>query len=627
VKFLLYSNAPTAATGYGVQARLLADRLSAAGHQVAIQCTWGHQVRIIDWQSPSGHKVRLYPSGKLDNSVDVIHANAEHWFEADPEAGWIIPIIDVFVLANHPTLKEWRIAAWTPVDHLPAPPEVLRFFHNTRATPIAMSRFGQQMLGQAGLDPIYVPLAVDTSVYKPTFKLDVDGDTVTARQLFRIPDGAFVVGMVAMNKGWSKDRKGFNEAFRAFGEFWKTHQHAVLFVHSDQRGVCQGINLTELATHAAIPPHALIWTDQYAYEIGLPPEMMAAAYTAMDVLLAPSHGEGFCVPLIEAQACGTPVIVSDFSAQPELVGAGWKVRGQAEWDPTQSASYLQPFTHDVLAKLHEAHDADLEAMQQQAIEFAARYDVDRVFDEFWLPALAELDPPPPEPKPVMTAVDVIVPLMRPENMDRLMMSIGRDSAVKVLVVHDGLDVSGYPVQSIDTRCDLTSYAEKVNFALEHSTAEWVLVVGDDVEFADGWFTAAIEASTRGDVIGTNDSEEGRVRNPDVAAGRHADHFFIRRSYIDDIGSSLDGPGVAMPTSYKHWYVDREVIQLARARKVYVHAPDCRIIHHHPGYDGDEAARMADPTYASAVDAAEHDEREFLSRAPMIEAHRVAAGAR
>jgi hypothetical protein len=218
-------------------------------------------------------------------------------------------------------------------------------------------------------------------------------------------------------------------------------------------------------------------------------------------------------------------------------------------------------------------------------------------------------------------------LMRPENMDRLMRSLGRDPAVKVLVVHDGLDVSGYPVQSIDTRCDLTSYAEKVNFALGHSTAEWVLVVGDDVEFTPGWFTAAVEASTRGDVIGTNDSEEGRTRNPDVAAGRHADHFFIRRSYIDDIGSSLDGPGVAMPTSYKHWYVDREVIQLARARKVYVHAPECRIIHHHPGYDGDEAARMADPTYASAVDAAEHDEREFLSRAPMIEAHRVAAGAR
>jgi glycosyltransferase involved in cell wall biosynthesis len=66
-----------------------------------------------------------------------------------------------------------------------------------------------------------------------------------------------------------------------------------------------------------------VWVDQYAYRLGAPAEVMAATYSAMDVLLAPSHGEGFCVPLIEAQACGTPVIATDFSAQPELVGAGW----------------------------------------------------------------------------------------------------------------------------------------------------------------------------------------------------------------------------------------------------------------------------------------------------------------
>jgi glycosyltransferase involved in cell wall biosynthesis len=33
---------------------------------------------------------------------------------------------------------------------------------------------------------------------------------------------------------------------------------------------------------------------------------------------------------IEAQACGVPVIASDFSAQTELVGAGWLVKGQLQ---------------------------------------------------------------------------------------------------------------------------------------------------------------------------------------------------------------------------------------------------------------------------------------------------------
>jgi hypothetical protein len=143
-----------------------------------------------------------------------------------------------------------------------------------------------------------------------------------------------------------------------------------------------------------------------------------------------------------------------------------------------------------------------------------------------------------------------------------------------------------------------------------------------VEFAPGWFAAALEPSRRFDVIGTNDSEEGRVRNPDVAAGRHADQFFIRRSYIDEQGSSLDGPGVAMPEAYRHWFVDREVIELAKARGVFGMAPDCRIVHHHPGYDGNEKAREADPVYMAAVEHAETDQATWLSRAPLIEQHRV-----
>ena len=43
-----------------------------------------------------------------------------------------------------------NIASWTPVDHEPAPPKVVDFFTETGAIPIAMSRFGERMLGTAG---------------------------------------------------------------------------------------------------------------------------------------------------------------------------------------------------------------------------------------------------------------------------------------------------------------------------------------------------------------------------------------------------------------------------------------------------------------------------------------------
>jgi glycosyltransferase involved in cell wall biosynthesis len=616
VKFLIHSNGPTIATGYGVQTRQLATRLAAAGHEVAVSHTYGHQGGIVPWKTPLGDTVMMYPSGWKEQSNDVIAAHAEHFFQGDPSAGWIIPLMDVWGLVN-PKLAEFQVAAWTPVDHQPCPTDVLAFFHRTGATPIAMSKFGERELFEAGLDPVYVPLAVDTKAYKPTFNIDVAGQTVDARTLFQLPQDAFVVGMVAMNKD-PMDRKNFHGAFRAFGQFWQSHQNAVLFVHTDHSGAAGGFDLKTLAIHCGIPHHALVWTDQYAYRLGFPAEMMAAAYTAMDVLLAPSRSEGFCVPLIEAQACGTPVIASDFSAQPELVGAGWLVSGQPEWDPAQRSSQLCPSVVDIVARLEEAYAADLPALGLQAQQFAARYDADVVFDEFWRPFLATLEPAPVVVKPKMERVDVIVPAVRKGNKDRLLRSYEATAPLDKTAMFFGERVE-------DGETPSKSYAENVNRALGNYTADWVLIVGDDVEFTPGWFEAAQAISDRYDVIGTNDSEPGRVRNPAVAAGRHADHFFVRRSYIEDEGGSLDGRGSLMPTCYRHWYVDKEVIGLAKARGVFGMAMDSVIVHHHPGYDGDEAARAADPTYMAAVDGSEADRKTFMKRAPLIEGHRVGRG--
>ena len=43
-------------------------------------------------------------------------------------------------------------------------------------------------------------------------------------------------------------------------------------------------------------------------------------YNAADVLVAPSLHEGFGITLLEAMACGTPVVTSNVSAMPEVVG-------------------------------------------------------------------------------------------------------------------------------------------------------------------------------------------------------------------------------------------------------------------------------------------------------------------
>jgi glycosyltransferase involved in cell wall biosynthesis len=52
----------------------------------------------------------------------------------------------------------------------------------------------------------------------------------------------------------------------------------------------------------------------------VPEEALPGIYSKAMLLVLPSHDEGFGLPVLEAMACGTPVIVSDGGALPEIVG-------------------------------------------------------------------------------------------------------------------------------------------------------------------------------------------------------------------------------------------------------------------------------------------------------------------
>lgn len=53
---------------------------------------------------------------------------------------------------------------------------------------------------------------------------------------------------------------------------------------------------------------------------GVPLEITARFYQAADVFVYPSFTETFGLPILEAMACGCPVVTSDLSAMPEIAG-------------------------------------------------------------------------------------------------------------------------------------------------------------------------------------------------------------------------------------------------------------------------------------------------------------------
>ena len=340
---------------------------------------YGLEAVSFDW-----HGTTIYPRGFDAYSQDVIVAHWEDWQRQTGQPCVLVTLYDTWVLKNPRLGQVPVIASWVPIDHQPCPPDVLAWCVQPNVVPIAMAEFGRRMLNDAGIDCEYVPHGIDTRVLKPT--ADLNG--VSGRQLMKAPADAFVVAMNAANKGVMPNRKRFAEQFLAVAEMQRRHGDVWLYVHTDELGGAGGINLAALAQATGVDTARVTYPAQYSYRMGIPPEGLAAVYTAADVLLACSAGEGFGIPVIEAQACGTRVAVSDFTAQPELVGDGWTVAGQPDWDPMQKAWFFTPHVGAIVEALEDAYRNP--GHSDKAVQFARRYDCDTVWDEHWRPVLDRL---------------------------------------------------------------------------------------------------------------------------------------------------------------------------------------------------------------------------------------------
>jgi len=379
------SNSPLVATGYGTQTAQVTRRMQAAGHEVAVACNYGLEGASSEWNG-----IHLYPRGLAGYSEDVMYAYSMHWASQNPSlSNAVFTLYDAWVYNKNENLKKIpRIYSWVPVDHQPAPPEVLEWCRRDNVTPIAMSKFGKSMLEHADVECEYIPHAIE-SVFKPTLAMQTPIGRHTGREVVGLPNDAFVVMMNSANKGVTPCRKAFGQAILAFSIFALDHPDAILYLHTEDTGAMSGINLRELLRASGVNPEQVRFVDQFAYRLGIDQETLAAFYTMSDVLLAPSMGEGFGIPVIEAQACGLRVIVSDFSAQPELVGDGWTVSGQPDWDAMQKSWFFTPNVGSIVDALEKAYEAE-RGSSEKAIKFAADYHADKVFDEYWVPLLEKI---------------------------------------------------------------------------------------------------------------------------------------------------------------------------------------------------------------------------------------------
>lgn len=382
---LWVSNAPWAGTGYGTQCSQVVGRIAGDGHRVAVNANYGFEAGNTSVQL-RGRDVNVYGSGFGQWRTDAIKANALHWAASHGSEPLIVTLLDVWTLKPD-DVGDIPVLSWTPVDHAPIPPKVAAWFANKNVRAVAMSKFGKAMFDGVGIDSVYIPHAFEGDVFKPSPQIDLgNGNVKSGRELLGIGDDRFVVMMNSANKGVTPNRKAFGENLLAFSMFAADKPDALLYLHTDQFGSMGGIDLLKLARACDIKDEQIKFVDQYAYRSQIAPSILAGIYSAADVLLATSRGEGFGIPVIEAQACGVPVIVSDWTAQPELVGDGWVVQSQPEWDALQDSWFCTPLVGDIVDALNQAY-ARGGGVSQKAIDFAKQYDADTVYEQHWRPLL------------------------------------------------------------------------------------------------------------------------------------------------------------------------------------------------------------------------------------------------
>ena len=382
----LWSNSYNAPTGYGQQATHLLNNLKRAGLDVQMLSNYGLEGTPSTIQTPHG-EVPHFPRGIDLYSNDSAPIDHKNWVARNKEKpNLFISLYDVWVMQAK-AYDDFSIASWVPLDHVTMPPKVEAWLTKPNVTPIAMAPHGVRQMTAKGIECEYVPHAVDTKTYKPTFEIGKH----EINQYLGVKDSDFIVGMVAANKASGLvHRKAFSEALLAFSIFAKQRPDALLYLHTDVYGQAGGWNLLKILQSLGIPKDQVLLPNPHDYRFGLAQSDLAALYTRMDVLLAPSYGEGFGVPSVEAQACGTRVIGSNWAATPDLVSEdSWLVDGQPAWDSGQDAWWEVPSVPSLVKALDEAYDSP-RGVSQVAVDFAKQFDIETVWDNHWVPVLKKL---------------------------------------------------------------------------------------------------------------------------------------------------------------------------------------------------------------------------------------------
>jgi glycosyltransferase involved in cell wall biosynthesis len=253
----------------------------------------------------------------------------------------LIPYINPEAYLSSPPVRQWYE---TKLKHLRRADLVLAISNSSRSEAI-------DHLGFTADEVINISTAIDTQLYRPELNAEGKAELETRLNI----DRPFV-----MYTGGIDPRKNIEGLISAYANLSNAvrREHQLVIVCNIQPE--ERARLTTLAAASGLKKGDVCFTG-FVSENDL-----ITLYNSCKLFVFPSLHEGFGLPALEAMSCGKPVIASNTSSLPEVVG-----NVEALFDPYQSES--------ITAKLEVvlSNDTLRAQLAESAIEQSRRFSWDQ----------------------------------------------------------------------------------------------------------------------------------------------------------------------------------------------------------------------------------------------------------
>lgn len=410
---ILYcSNNPVGQSAYSIQARKHVLWLLEMGYEVTVFSfdTVAYR-QELEFKLSNGtvKTVQLYPRYVDAWGNDII----KELFKLI-KADLIITSFDHFVQSSAWHVLGENHLALAPVDCDPAIQNTIDNLQPVRW--VAGTSFHAKRMIEQSLRAIniyrqvhYLPYSINTETFKPLhnslkerkrigrqvlyekLELAKQGDKFDYEEFMN----SIFLSTIGVNNA-SPARKNFLVALQTASRLQEHYRNVYLYIHTDINVAWGGVDVLGLARKFKNLQGRVIFPAPHLYHYRYFDEnYVNAVYNASDIYLQPSVGEGFGMPVVEAQSAGTTVIATDATALSEVVS---------------QSSYLVPticdvyFDHDrrhflpspelfyVLARTAlDAHDDKKELRSELNREFAQFFDDKEVRTKHFEPLLRMIE--------------------------------------------------------------------------------------------------------------------------------------------------------------------------------------------------------------------------------------------